>query len=284
MSVRVCAAAILIAMSLASCGGDGLPDVLGDRDCFEDSEDSGMTDGMDLSEPEWLPPEFPLPDDMQIRLIDAQMEEHRLMTGFVPDGEALEVITQFADDLDAAGWEIFVAPEAPLPESEEALVAFNEELQTVVGIDASMTELPVEVSEGDCSWVPGLLVGMLFDNVTAQEAEAMYPPVLRGEAHAVIGGTEFSAEGECLTQEGGSYFSALPGGDDIRLDVDQANGYVFASVNTMDGQIFNLDIDRISGVEPTSHVSTSGFSVEGMFVNGGEGERFLEGRVEAICE
>lgn len=150
-----------------------------DTSCPETYKEEGNVDGINLPPPDWLPTGFPLPRGISISHINNQLaggEGGRFLTGFIPGGDPGVVVSGFGKDLRAAGYEILFAAEGELPESTEAIVALHESLKIVVGIDVSKTELPVRVSDGECPWRPGLLVGMKFNRAAdAAAARVLYP-------------------------------------------------------------------------------------------------------------
>lgn len=174
--------------------------------------------GINLPSPDWLPTGFPLPSGISIRDINNQNAGGtRFPSGFIPGGDPGVVVAGFGKNLCTAGYEILFAAEGEIPEFTEAVVAVNESLKIVVGVDVSKTELPVRVSDGGCPWRPGLLVGMKFNKAAdAAAARALYPPRYNGEARATPGGKEFLAKGQCSIQEGAHIFESTSRAD-IRL-------------------------------------------------------------------
>jgi hypothetical protein len=207
-----------------------------------------------------------------------------VLTGFIPDGDPAVVVAEFGENLRAAGYEILFAAEEVIPEDTEAVVALSAGLEILVLLDVTETELPVRISDGTCPWRPGLLVGIQVRPVDPDQARRQYSgtSLTRGKARAVIGGREFLAEGECLVQGHTHTFTSTSGaGIVLALNESGRGTFVHASVNTVD-VVFNLD-HGTWGTDPTFTVSASGFSVEGVFVNGGGGKRLVEGRVEVTC-
>jgi hypothetical protein len=260
---------------------------LADITCPETYEEEGQVDGIDLTPPDWLPAGFPLPRGMSIHFIQDQVAEGdpiRVLTGFIPDGDAAVVVAEFDRNLRAAGYEILFAADEVIPEDTEAVVALSASLEILVLLDVTETELPVRVSDGTCPWRPGLLVGIKVRPVDPDQARRQYSgtSLTRGKARAVIGGREFLAKGECLVQGHTHTFTSTSGaGIVLALNESGRGTFVQASVNTVD-VVFNLD-HGTWGTDPTFTVSASGFSVEGVFINGGGGKRLVEGRVEVTC-
>jgi len=262
---------------------------LADSTCPETYEEEGQVDGIDLTPPDWLPAGFPLPRGMSIHFIQDQVAvgaPSRVLTGFIPDGDPAVVVAEFDRNLRAAEYEILFAADEVIPEDTEAVVALSAGLEILVLLDVTETELPVRVSDGTCPWRPGLLVGIQVRPVDPDRARRQYSgtSLTRGKARAVIGGREFLAKGECLVQGDTHTFTSTSGAGILLALYESGRGtFVHASVNTVDA-VFNLDSDGTWGTDPTFTVSASaGFSVEGVFINGGDGKRLVEGRVEVTC-
>ncbi|MEX1208362.1 MAG: hypothetical protein WEE36_07120 [Acidimicrobiia bacterium] len=82
-SIRNLATLVLLTVLVAGCGS-----VADDPDepCPETFSEGGVTDGIDLPAPDWLPAAFPLPAGLSIRHInDATDSGTRVVTGFVPE-------------------------------------------------------------------------------------------------------------------------------------------------------------------------------------------------------
>lgn len=272
-----CLSGILAGCGLLASTQSPCPDTVTDPE-------GGVTDGIDLAPPGWLPPGFPIPEGTSIRHInDGTPTGIRVITGFIPGGDAATVIAAMRNELDAAGYDLLLAADRFVPVGNAALAALEPESGFVVWFDTAQQQLVVRVDD-ECPWQEGLQVGLRFEETTVVEARERFDgsSLTSGSADATVGGQGFAAEGECLVLDGAYGFTAITG-DTIGLQFDTnyqpASGW--ASVDA-DGAVFNLDLDR-SGVAPEFNVSTSGFSVNGMFIDGLGGKGVIEGQIQVTC-
>lgn len=289
---------LLVLLAVVACGGEGVatPATLAARQatgstvngCPDAVEDGGLVEGMDLDAPDWLPVGFPLPGDLSLRHLNGNyLGEQNILTGFVPGGDNEEVLTALGGDLIDAGYEQLLAAEGFVPVAFEALIVMNERREILATVGVVQQEAPVRVSEEECPWMPGVLLSIRFEPTDVDKSRLLYSgsSLTEGAAQATVGSREFASLGECLVQ-GATYTYSSTSGDLIGLQIDEsASGPVgFASVNAIAGDgVFNLDLAERSDTEPSFRVLESGFSVEGMFIDGLGDEGLVAGRVVVNC-
>lgn len=283
MRVSVFVAAICLSGVLTGCGPFA-PDETACPDTVSDPE-GGIIDGIDLALPEWLPGGFPVPEGTSIRHIsDDGPSGRRVITGFIPGGDGAAVVAAMGGDLRTAGYELLLAADGFLPVANVALAALDAEAGVIVWFDTAAEQLPVRVGD-ECPWQAGLLVEMQFEETSAVEARERFggSSLTFGSARAAVGGREFAADGECLVLDGTYTFAAITG-DQIGLQFDTATQPAsgWASVDVEGEVVFSLDAD-LSGVAPEFLVSPSGFSVDGMFVDGLGDRGIVRGHVDVTC-
>jgi len=274
----ICLSGVLTGCGLFASDETACPDTVSDPE-------GGVVDGIDLALPGWLPAGVPVPEGTSLRHInDGASSRGRAMTGFIPGGDGAAVVAAMGGDLHTAGYELLLAADGFLPVANAALVALDAEAGVIVWFDTAAERLPVRVGDA-CPWQDGLLVGMQFEQTSAVEARARFDgsSLTFGSARAAVGGREFAADGECLVLDGTYTFAAITG-DQIGLQFDTATQPAsgWASVDVEGEVVFSLD-NHLSGVTPGFLVSPSGFSVDGMFVDGLGDQGIVGGRVDVTC-
>jgi hypothetical protein len=277
-------AAVLVVV-VSGCGGNvDTTSGATDDPCPATVADGGIVDGVDLAAPDWLPEGFPIPASLSIRHINHDTESGgRLFTGFVPDGDPTVILTALRSDLGRDGFEMLLAADGFIPMFNVAFVALSEELGLLVMVDVTGEELPVRAEDG-CRWRDGVLVGFRFEQVDPDAARSRYSEsyLTQGSATATIGDQDFFGEGECFVHDGTHSFVATAGAR-ITLHLRPADGFGFAGVTVPDEADFALDVVPVSGVEPAFGASSSGFFVDGMFIDAVGDQDPLAGRVEVTC-
>lgn len=270
---------VVLTVLVAGCG------FLAGDPCPETFSADGVTDGLDLPAPDWLPTEFPLPDGLSIRhLNDATDSGTRVMTGFVPGGDLAAIVTALRNDVESDGYEMLLVADGFIPRGHIVFAALAVDLGLVVEADATPEELPVPDTDGACPPAAGILVGMRFTEMDPAAARALYAgsSLTLGTATATIGGQDFAATGECLIFDGAHSFGSPD--DDIAIDLRVGpEAFGFASVDVVFEAVFALDVAPVSGVEPTFGVTADGFFAEGMFIDAFGDLGIVEGRVDANC-
>ena len=229
-----------------------------------------------------------MPGDISLRHLNGDyLGEQDILTGFVPGGDTAVVLPALGADLADAGYEQLLTAEGFVPVANEALVVLNESLEIVVSVGVVEQEAPVRVGDGECALMPGVLVSIRFEPTDVAETRLLYfgSSLTRGVAQAQVGGRGFSGWGECVMY-GDSYTFGSTSGDVIGLQFEEsASGPVgFASVNAVAGDaVFNLDVGERSDTEPTFLVLESGFSVQGMFIDGIGDNGLVAGEVVVDC-
>jgi hypothetical protein len=278
--LRVLTALAAVAVVAAGCGS-----VAGDPDeCPKTFSEGSVTDGIDLPEPAWLPAGFPLPDGLNIRHVnDANDSGTRVVSGFVPRGDLPAIVTAFWSDVHGGGYEMLLVADGFVPRGHSAFTALDAHSGVVIKVDATPEELAVRDADGECPMTAGILVGMRFTEMDAEEARVRYAgsSLTIGTATAAIGGQEFAAAGECLILDGAHSFGSL---DDIVIGLQVGlDGFGFASVDVVDEAVFALDVTPVSGVDRIFGVTADGFFAEGMFIDAFGDLGVVAGRVDATC-
>jgi hypothetical protein len=274
-------AVALLTLVLHGCAG-----FLGnDSECPETFSEGGVTDGIDLPAPDWLPTGFPLPEGLSIRHInDPPDSGTRVITGFAPGGDLPAIVTALRADVQDDGYEMLLVPDGFLPRGHVVFAALAVDLGLVVEADATPEELPVPDTDGECPPAAGILVGMRFTEMDPAAARALYAgsSLTLGTATATIGGQDFAATGECLIFDGAHSFGSPD--DDVAIDLRVGpEAFGFASVDVVSEAVFALDVAPVSGVEPTFGVTADGFFAEGMFIDAFGDLGIVAGRVDATC-
>ena len=270
------------ALLLAGCGllpstGDACPETVIDRD-------GGTTDGMDLALPDWLPPDFPIPAGTSIRHVnDGTPAGTRLITGFIPGGDAAETIAFVRSALASAGYQTLLEAAGFVPIGNPVLAALDPDPGLIVWLDIAVQQAAVR-SGDECPLEDGLLIGLRFEPTDAGEARARFTgsSLTRGTATAAIGGDEFAAAGECLVLDGAYTFTATSG-EQVGLQFDTATNppLGWASADSENAAAFNLATDHAT--PPEFAVTGSGFSATGMFIDGFGDTGIVAGRVDTVC-
>ena len=274
----VCLAGILTGCGLLGAGENACPDTVSDPE-------GGVTDGIDLAVPEWLPPGFPVPEGTSIRHInDGTPTGSLVMAGFIPGGDGASVVGRMRDALGESGYEVLLAADGFHPVANAALAALDPESGVVVWLDTAAQQAPVRADD-KCPWQEGLLVGIQFEQTSVAAARERFAgsSLTFGSARAFVGDEEFTAEGECLVLDGVYTFSAITGaGIGLQFDTTYQPSPGGAGVNVEGEVVWNLDLDR-SGAVPEFGVSAYGFSMEGMFIDGLGDQGIVDGHIEVTC-
>jgi hypothetical protein len=284
----VLAVAVLAWVVAAACGSNNT-NRNEDEICPETVAEDGLVDGIDLDAPDWLPNDLPVPEGWSIRHANNQTDAFsttRVLTGFLPDGDAATIVDSLRAGFEEAGYEMLLAADGFVPIGNVAFVALGDDPGLVVMVDATTAELPAKADDDICPWVDGILVGMRFDDVDPAAARASYAGsfLTVGTANATIAGQDFSGTGECFVHDGEFRFNATDGAG-IALQVSEFEGEVlgFGSVDVEDEAVFPLDVTPVSGVDPVFGITDDGFFVEGMFVDAFGDLGIVAGRIEANC-
>ncbi len=283
------AAALVAAIFLAGCSGNSAAEDL--VDCPPMSSQDGISSGLDLPVPSWLPGDAPLPEGLSIRHIDAAGEVDTL-TGVVAGGDADQIAAGLHDGLAGAGWEILSYP-GFVPHSADAVVALHAELGWLVKVSVApgqFAEMPV--AGGDCVYEEAVQVQMLFTAADPAEERERYAgsSVSEGSAVAEVAGHRFESDGECVVHDGTWRFtpeadvtwvdlSITPEGEG-QAEVVAGNAMVHDGVDDL---MYVLTSDVPPGADPEITITDSGFSVQAE-LNDVIGEAgFVPGTIAVTC-
>ena len=245
----------------ANAGGADIDDLeLGENGEFDFSlGDAEVSFGGGAGRPDWLEPQFVLPDGLDIQIaIDDPSTGERAIVGEVEGGDAVAVFAQQAAALTAAGYEhlgesgTFVAPGRP----------------------------PIEITVEQSG--TGAYFSFEHRFETEQVLRDAYAPVEgTGSMAVTLGDVRYLFEGPCSLRSASGQFETSgditngQGSVTVELREGEQN-YILASITTIDGETFGQwDIVQQddAGNYPAIALDGRGFTVEGTMLNWADGTK-----------
>lgn len=280
--------ALVALAAVTGCGRLAAPLGRDSDACPETIADAGVTDGIDLPVPSWVPAGFPLPDDLSLQHInDALPDGGRLLTGFVPGGDPSPVVATMRRELSARGHETLLAAEGFVPQGSDALVSLDGPGGTLVALGVAVSEAPVHQDDGACPIAPGVQVSLRFEPVDAAEARRLYAgsSLTQGDAVAEMGGDPFRSTGECLRHAGQHTFTPT-GGDQVALQFERTEarttGTASAGSESTNAIYVLAEVTPVQ-TPPRFSTSAEGFSVQGRFLDAVGNRGLVDGSVTVRC-
>lgn len=226
--------------------------------------------GVDLDAPEWLPAEFPLPQDLSISMVTTNKEGQRELLGKsagVTQSNIAELAGQWAA---SHNWEVVRSTDTML-----TLASSDGQVLDVRADDGA--ELELRLSRRDLS-----------------HDRQQVAVERRGPGSAVINmdGDTRTVAGECLIK-GSSYqfeYSAPDGSVFTNVQIQDANNTPTGSASFMtnsQGRFaqFSINFPMNDDNEPVVSAAGNQFSVSGMFVSMGGGSLSgVDGNISVNCE
>ncbi len=254
------AVVLAVLLATAACGGDS--DGGGDIDI--DAPDDEVLVGGDLDLPDWWPPGFEFPDDVEISSVAALADTLNL-TADVTNGDFMGAHRETVDALVANGYELL---------SDDEL--FSVLIRDGVG--------RVRIRTSEVGLFAGINVDIdLWTDDQIDELRVLSAPEVRtrGVATAMVDGQTFEAAGECINQGREHVFVADDFSISASVDGFAEPTYAYADVTT-DDELYFMDVDADRDYEVVAESPPVAFTVTGDVVSS-TGEEF-ELTVEVSCD
>ncbi|MEZ5556213.1 hypothetical protein [Haliea sp.] len=226
--------------------------------------------GQNLPIPEWLPKDFPLPQDLDIRIVTVDREEQRRLEGTSATVKQATASQQVSDWANRAGWEVISADDYRV---------------TVVNTDGQVID--VQAEDG-----VGMQLDMSRRSVASDRQRAAVETVSPGTATITMADTTYTLNGECRIK-GSSYgfeYTAADGSSYAQFTIQAAEdgpqGSATYQVVTGNGlTLYSINFPMYNGKEPVAQTSGKTFSVRGEFGSmGGGGIVPVPGSFAVSCE
>ena len=226
--------------------------------------------GQKLVAPDWLPENFPLPRDLDIRIITVDLSQERRLEGLSAEVSQSAISQQITDWAGRAGWEVISADERRV---------------TVVSSDGEVIDVQAEDGRG-------MQLEMSRRSVAYDRQRAAVEQVGPGTAAITLEDQTYTLDGECRIK-GSSYafeHAATDGSSSAQVSIQSAEDgpQGSASYQVISGsgfQLYTINFPTYNNREPVTQTSAKTFSVRGDFGSMGGGTMSLvPGSFEVSCK
>ena len=226
--------------------------------------------GQNLPVPEWLPENFPLPADLDIRIVTVDLEGQKRLEGTSAEVSQNAMSQQVSDWANRAGWELISADDFRV---------------TVVSTDGEVLDLQAEDGVG-------MQLEMSRRSVTSDRQRAAVETVSPGTATITLADETYTLSGECKIK-GSSYgfeYTAVDGSSFAQFSIQGADDgpQGSATYQVVTGSGFNqyaINFPMYNDKEPVAQTSGKAFSVRGEFGSMGSGGMVpVPGTFAVSCE